>query len=104
MLRNRLHIILSLFLVFTTTTSIWGNLLAHEDDPIEVKTEKEADSEETGKEKELDDLEDDLIHSSANQTCYFAFLDGFVNSLCSELQAKPAEKLYLLYHHLKIAC
>jgi len=105
-IKKHLHIFFSLLLVLTTTTSIWSHLLAHEDDPIEVQTEKETDSEEKEKEKEkeLDDLEDDLIHSSSGISHSIRSSDGFLTSRSTDADLKSERKLYLLYHHLKIDC
>ncbi|MEQ9467587.1 MAG: hypothetical protein RLN88_09255 [Ekhidna sp.] len=106
MLKRNLHIILALALVFTTTGTIWSQLLADIEDPIEISTEKEADGEKSEKEteKELDGWDDDLVSEAYNivpdLNCGFQK----VGSSSYAVIKKDSEKLYILYQKLKLDC
>lgn len=106
MLKRGFHIIFALLLVFTTTTSIWGNLIADEDDPIEVKTEKESDTEESEKkkEKEQEDNDDDLFHTHFFESSSQRSYSGLILLRESEFPGQADKKLYILYQHLKLDC
>lgn len=106
MLKRKLHIILAILLVFTTTGSIWGQLLADKDDPIEISTEKETDGEKSEKEteKELDEWDDDLVSEVIDfvPDIYCGFQK--VGSSSYAVISKDSQKLYILLQRLKLDC
>ena len=106
MLKRKLHIILAILLVFTTTGSIWSQILTDKDDPIEISIEKEADGEKSEKEteKELDEWDDDLVSQAYNivPELYCGFQK--VGSSSYAVISKNSQKLYILFHKLKLDC
>lgn len=85
----------------TTTDSIWAHLISNDDDdPIELKTEKEADSEEN--EKELEDL----FHGGFNSpVCIVPQVPCSLQKVGSNsyvFSNHTTEKLYLKLHRLKV--
>ena len=106
MLKRRLHIILALLLVFTTTGTIWGQLLADTEDPIEISTEKEIDGEKSEKEaeKELDGWDDDVVSEGFDLVLEVYCGIQKVGSSSYAVITKDTQKLYILLRRLKLDC
>ncbi|WP_370089385.1 hypothetical protein [Ekhidna sp.] len=105
MLKRSLHIIIALLLVFTTTASIWEQLIADQDS-VEISFEYETDAEKGEKEskKEVDSWDDDLTTEAAN--IHPELYSGFqkVGSSTFAPIGGADKKLYLLFQRLKLDC
>ena len=105
MLKRSLHIIIALLLVFTTTASIWEQLLADQDS-IEISFEYETDAEKGEKEskKEVDSWDDDLTTEAGN--IHPELYSGFqkIGSSTFAPISGADKKLYLLFQRLKLDC
>ncbi|MFK7953551.1 MAG: hypothetical protein AB8B73_11945, partial [Ekhidna sp.] len=95
-------IFIAFLLIFSVSSTVWGQY-ALEKDNIEISSEKEADGEKDAEEKETEGW-DDLVLSSSSHT--HSIFSGFVKVGSSTLEpANPKkEKLYVLFHRLKIHC
>ncbi len=108
MIKKNLYIVVSMLLVFTTTTSIWSHFLADDGDAIEVSSETESEKGEKElkeTEKELDRLDKDSLGSSPFEIV-LELIYGLQKVGSSTFAQFDENHLgfYILYSSLKIAC
>jgi hypothetical protein len=102
--KKGIHIIIALFLVVTTSSSVWGQYIA-EKEGIELSEQLEKDTE--NNEKELKSKFDgwDSFHNTPTSV-NFEIFSGFLKSSSSTyipLTLLP-KKLFIVYRRLKIHC
>lgn len=104
MLKKKLHILIALLLVITTSSSVWGQYIV-EKDSVEISEQFEKDAENS--EKELKEKFDGLdSYAEIPSTFNTELFSGFFKSSSSTyipLTLLP-KKLFIVYGQLKVHC
>lgn len=109
MVRNKIYIVFSLLLLVSTTEYLWAQQLFGNDDSVEIQ-EKETTEDSELKEREIESEEESKFHGFDPGYNNSIPIEGSeFGSLLHEAQVSAIsrianQKLFILFHKLKVTC
>ncbi len=104
---KKIHIVLSLFLLFSTTEYLWARHLVDQQDPCgllekEIEEDTELKEKEGKKEERRKSYPYDSLHTSILVEAKLPFTNLVYDHQLSAARKIADRKLFLLYHQLKL--